>query len=190
MTWVHDFLASGEPLVVFARHVEIQQALRERFPQALHLLGEDTIAQREAAISAFQDPQGPQLIVCATRVAAQGITLTRASNVCFLELEWTPAIHDQAEDRCHRIGQRDAVTAWYLLAATTIDETMARLIQRKREVVDAITDGRELPDGGLIDGVVRELRDGRPFRHLHAVAGDSDSDAALAGGADRRWRRR
>ena len=65
-------------------------------------------------------------------MAAQGITLTRASNVAFLELEWTPAMHDQAEDRCHRIGQRDAVTAWYLLAADTIDETMARLIQRKR----------------------------------------------------------
>ena len=41
-------------------------------------------------------------------------------------------MHDQAEDRCHRIGQRDAVTAWYLLAAGTIDETMARLIERKR----------------------------------------------------------
>ena len=140
-------------------------------------------AQRQAAIDAFQRPDGPQLIVCATRVAAQGITLTRASNVCFLELEWTPAIHDQAEDRCHRIGQRDAVTAWYLLAADTIDETMARLIQRKRELIDAITDGRELPDGGLIDGVVRELREGKPFRHLHAVAGDRDADASLAGGA-------
>ncbi len=190
LTWIHDFLASGEPLVVFARHVEIQTAVLERFPHALHLLGEDTIAAREAAIAAFQDPGGPPLIVCATRVAAQGITLTRASNVCFLELEWTPAIHDQAEDRCHRIGQRDAVSAWYLLAAETIDETMARLIQRKREVVDAITDGRELPDGGLIDGVVRELREGRPFRHLRAVAGDRDADSVLAGGAQQRWRRR
>ena len=61
--------------------------------------------QRQRAIDAFQQPDGPQLIVCATRAAAQGITLTRSSNVCFLELEWTPAIHDQAEDRCHRIGQ-------------------------------------------------------------------------------------
>ncbi len=190
LTWIHDFLASGEPLVVFARHVEVQQAVVSRFPDAVHLLGEDTLAQRQASIEAFQAPDGPPLIVCATRVAAQGITLTRASNVCFLELEWTPAIHDQAEDRCHRIGQRDAVTAWYLLAADTIDETMARLIQRKREIVDAITDGRELPDAGLIEGVVRELREGKPFRHLHAVATDRDADADLAGGAERRWRRR
>jgi len=170
LAWIHDFLSSGEPLVVFARHVEVQEAVLQRFPKALHLLGRDAAEQREAAIHAFQDPDGPQLIVCATRVAAQGITLTRASNVAFLELEWTPAVHDQAEDRCHRIGQRDAVTAWYLLAAETIDETMAKLIQRKRGIVAAVTDGREVDADGLVEGVIRELRDGRPFRHLRPVA--------------------
>jgi SWI/SNF-related matrix-associated actin-dependent regulator 1 of chromatin subfamily A len=169
LAWIHDFLASGEPLVVFCRHLEIQDAVLERFPDALHLLGRDALADREAAVQAFQDPEGPQLIVGATRVAAQGITLTRASNVAFLELEWTPAIHDQAEDRCHRIGQRDAVTAWYLLAAETIDETMARLIQRKRGLIAAVTDGRVLDGDGLVDGVVRELRAGKPFRHLRKV---------------------
>jgi SWI/SNF-related matrix-associated actin-dependent regulator of chromatin subfamily A-like protein 1 len=169
LAWIGDFLASGEPLVLFARHVEVQQAVLARFPDALHLLGADSLADREAAIARFQSADGPRLIVCATRVAAQGITLTRASNVAFLELEWTPAMHDQAEDRCHRIGQRDAVTAWYLLAAGTIDETMARLIQSKRAVVSAVTDGRMLESDALLDAVVRELRDGRPFRHLRAV---------------------
>jgi SWI/SNF-related matrix-associated actin-dependent regulator of chromatin subfamily A-like protein 1 len=169
LAWIHDFLASGEPLVVFARHIEVQDAVLARFPGAAHLLGRDELADREAAIRAFQDPDGPQLFVGATRVAAQGITLTRASNVAFLELEWTPAMHDQAEDRCHRIGQRDAVTAWYLLAAGTIDETMARLIQRKRGIVAAVTDGRRLDGDGLVEAVVRELREGRPFRHLRAL---------------------
>jgi SWI/SNF-related matrix-associated actin-dependent regulator 1 of chromatin subfamily A len=170
LAWIHDFLASGEPLVVFARHVEVQRAVLERFPNAAHLLGADSTLQREAAVQAFQAHDGPQLIVCATRVAAQGITLTRASNVCFLELEWTPAMHDQAEDRCHRIGQRDAVTAWYLLAAGTIDETMAELIQRKRAIVSAVTEGRKLDGDGLVTEVIRELRDGRPFKHLRPVA--------------------
>jgi SWI/SNF-related matrix-associated actin-dependent regulator 1 of chromatin subfamily A len=169
LAWVDDFLASGEPLVLFARHVEIQHAVLQRFPDALHLLGEDSLTRREASISAFQQPDGPKLIVCATRAAAQGITLTRASNVCFLELEWTPAMHDQAEDRCHRIGQRDAVTAWYLLAANSIDETMATLIQRKRQIVSAVTDGREVDSDSLVEGVIRELRSGRPLRHLRAV---------------------
>ena len=168
--WIEDFLASGEALVVFARHVEVQRAVLERFPTALHLIGADPPAAREAAVRSFQSPDGPPLIVCATRVGAQGITLTRASNVAFLELEWTPAMHDQAEDRCHRIGQRDAVTAWYLLAADTIDETMARLIQRKRVIVGAVTDGGQLDEDGLVASVVRELRDGEPFRHLRQLA--------------------
>ena len=170
LTWIADFLASGEPLVVFARHLEVQQALIERFPDAAHLLGRDSAMARAAAVDAFQSDDGPQLLIGATRVAGQGITLTRASNVAFLELEWTPAMHDQAEDRCHRIGQHDAVTAWYLLAADTIDETMAALIQRKRGVIAAVTDGRQLDGDGLVEAVVRELRDGRPLRHLRPVA--------------------
>jgi SWI/SNF-related matrix-associated actin-dependent regulator of chromatin subfamily A-like protein 1 len=170
LQWIADFLESGEPLVVFARHVDVQRAVLERFPDAAHLLGADAIGERDDAVRAFQRPDGPQLIVCATRVAAQGITLTRASNVAFLELEWTPAMHDQAEDRTHRIGQRDAVTAWYLLAADTIDETMAELVEAKRSHISAVTDGRRLDGEGLVEGVVRELRDGRPFRHLRPVA--------------------
>ena len=116
------------------------------------------------------DPvDGSQLIVCSTRVAGQGITLTRASNVAFLDLEWSPAMHDQAEDRCHRIGQRDAVTAWYLLAAETIDEAMAEVLARKRGIVGAVTDGRRLDADSLVDELIEAMR-GEPLRHLRPVA--------------------
>ena len=173
LTWIHDFLASGERLVVFARHREIQQGVIERFPRALHLLGSDSQAERDRTLAAFQAPDDPsnQLIVCSLAVAGQGLTLTRASNVAFLELDWTPATHDQAEDRCHRIGQAAAVNAWYLLAAETIDETIAMLLERKRAIVAAVTDGREEDEEAVLDAVVRELRRA-PYRHLRAVASD------------------
>jgi SWI/SNF-related matrix-associated actin-dependent regulator 1 of chromatin subfamily A len=158
--WIDDFLASGEPLVVFAEHVEIQRALVDRYPGAAHVLGADKAAARDAAVADFQRPDGPQLIVCSLRAAGQGLTLTRASNVAFLELDWTPARLEQAEDRCHRIGQDDAVTAWYLLAPGTIDETMSELLAQKRGVIGAVTDGRIAPDESLLDAVVRDLRDG------------------------------
>jgi len=169
--WIHDFLSSGEPLVVFARHREIQHAVVERFPNALHVLGDDSQRARDHAVRAFQaagTTENP-LIVCSIEVAGQGITLTRSSNVAFLELDWTPAKHDQAEDRCHRIGQQDAVNATYLLAADTIDETIATLLERKRSVIGAVTDGREEDERGVVDGLVAELR-GEPYRHLRAVA--------------------
>jgi SWI/SNF-related matrix-associated actin-dependent regulator of chromatin subfamily A-like protein 1 len=171
LAWIHDFCSSGERLVVFARHREIQRAVVERFPHALHILGEDTHAARDASLEAFQaaDSSENQLIVCSIEVAGQGLTLTQASNVAFLELDWTPAKHDQAEDRCHRIGQQDAVNAWYLLAAGTIDETMATLLERKRAIIGAVTDGREESDEGIVDALARELA-GEPYRHLRAVA--------------------
>jgi hypothetical protein len=171
LAWIHDFCSSGERLVVFAHHREIQRAVLERFPSALHILGEDTHAARDASLSAFQeaDRSENQLIVCSIDVAGQGLTLTRASNVAFLELDWTPAKHDQAEDRCHRIGQQDAVNAWYLLAAGTIDETMATLLERKRAIIGAVTDGREQDEEGIVDALARELT-GEPYRHLRAVA--------------------
>ncbi|MGO9490368.1 MAG: SNF2-related protein [Solirubrobacteraceae bacterium] len=171
LAWIHDFSSSGERLVVFARHREIQRAVLGRFPSALHILGEDRPAARDAALRSFQEPDrtGNQMIVCSMEVAGQGLTLTRSSNVAFLELDWTPAKHDQAEDRCHRIGQQDAVNAYYLLAADTVDETIATLLERKRGVIEAVTDGREDDDGGVLDALVRELRSA-PYRHLRAVA--------------------
>jgi SWI/SNF-related matrix-associated actin-dependent regulator 1 of chromatin subfamily A len=169
LAWIADFLASGEPLVVFAEHVATQHAVLERFPDAEHILGADSTKNRQQAVDAFQQEDGPQLIVCSMKAASQGITLTRASNVAFLELDWTPARHDQAEDRLHRIGQESAVSAWYLLAPNTIDETMAELLQRKRSVIDAVTEGEVRDEERLVDAVIRELR-GKPFRHLRVVA--------------------
>jgi SWI/SNF-related matrix-associated actin-dependent regulator 1 of chromatin subfamily A len=171
LAWIHDFCSSGERLVVFAHHREIQRAVLDHFPAALHILGADTHAARDEALAAFQgeDAPGNQLIVCSIEAAGHGLTLTRASNVVFLELDWTPAKHDQAEDRCHRIGQKDAVNAYYLLAAGTIDETIAALLERKRAVIGAVTDGREEDEEGVLDALVRELR-GAPYRHLRAVA--------------------
>jgi SWI/SNF-related matrix-associated actin-dependent regulator of chromatin subfamily A-like protein 1 len=170
VTWIHDFLEHGEPLLVFAHHEEVQNALLARFPEAGHLLGRDSTAAREETVRAFQAGEGPQLLVCSTLAAGHGITLTNASNVAFLELEWTPAQHDQAEDRCHRIGQHDAVTAWYLLAARTIDETVAELLEAKRSVVGAVTDGRRQSAESLVDEVVRALRGGEPARRHLRVA--------------------
>jgi SWI/SNF-related matrix-associated actin-dependent regulator 1 of chromatin subfamily A len=169
LAWISDFLASGEPLVVFAEHVATQHAVLERFPEAEHILGADSTANRQRAVDSFQREDGPQLIVCSMKAASQGITLTRASNVAFLELDWTPARHDQAEDRLHRIGQESAVSAWYLLAPDTIDETMAELLERKRSLIDAVTDGQVRDEERLVDAVIRELR-GKPYRHLRVVA--------------------
>lgn len=159
--WIRVFLESGEKLVVFAHHREALAGLLTAFPDAAHILGEDEVVARQAAVERFQSDPACQLMLCSQQAGGFGLTLTAASNVAFLELGWNPAVHDQAEDRCHRIGQSRQVTAWYLLAAGTVDEPIAELIERKRAVVSAAADGETVAQrasvlGDLVEKLVGE----------------------------------
>lgn len=143
ISWVKEFLASDSKLVLFADHREIVDALVDAFPGAVKIQGGQTMADRDAAVQRFQNDPDCRLVVCSMGAGGVGLTLTAASDVAFLEQGWTPAVHAQCEDRTHRIGQRDAVTAWYLLADGTIDQRIAQLISEKKRVVDAVTDGTD-----------------------------------------------
>jgi hypothetical protein len=149
--WIDAFLESGEKLVVFTRHREIGDRVLESFPGAAVATGRLAADARTAQIARFQEDPACRLIVCSLDAAGVGITLTAASNVAFLEMGWTPAAHEQAEDRVHRIGQHNAVTAWYLLAADTIDERIAAVVERKRRLVRAASDGTLLDDESALD---------------------------------------
>src|SRR3712207_5427324 len=102
-SWIEDFLTSGEKLVVFAAHRAVQRDLMDRFPDAAHILGDDTPAERDEQVQRFQSDPDVLLCVCSLKVAAHGFTLTAASDVAFLELGWTPAEHDRSEER--RVGK-------------------------------------------------------------------------------------
>ncbi len=138
--WVEDFLESGEKLVLFGWHRQVVDALSERF-EAPKITGDTPAKSRQATVDRFQGDPDTRLLVCNVRAGGVGLTLTAASNVAFCELGWTSAEHDQAEDRCRRIGQRGSVNAWYLLAEDTIDTQIYALIEKKRAVVDAATEG-------------------------------------------------
>jgi SNF2 family DNA or RNA helicase len=147
--WIDSFLESGEKLVVFAHHVHIVNALADRY-SAPRISGAVSEKERDAAIQAFQNDPQTRLIVCNIQAGGVGITLTAASNVAFVELAWTPAAHEQAVDRTHRIGQRDVVIAWYLLANGTIDDDIYALIESKRVVVNAATDGGTAGEASIL----------------------------------------
>ena len=134
--WVGEFLETGKKLVLFATHREVQHALIEAFPNCLRILGDMDIKDRQEAVDRFQEDPEQRLIVCSLKAAGVGLTLTAASDVAFCEMGWTPADMDQAEDRCHRIGQEDSVTAWYLMAPGTVDQSMMAMVDRKRLIAD------------------------------------------------------
>jgi SWI/SNF-related matrix-associated actin-dependent regulator 1 of chromatin subfamily A len=139
--WIDSFLESGEKLVVFAWHNEIVEAIVSRYGKAAVRITGNDIRNRQANVDKFQGDPACRICVCNLRAGGVLLTLTAASNVLFVELGWTPTGMIQAEDRCHRIGQNDRVTAWYLLSTQTIEEEIYELIRSKMGTVAAVTDG-------------------------------------------------
>jgi SNF2 family DNA or RNA helicase len=83
--------------------------------------------------------------------AGVGINLQVASNIVLAELSWTAAEQTQAIDRSHRIGQTEPVTAWRIIAAQTIDASIAELIDSKAGLAAQALDGAEGELGSSAD---------------------------------------
>lgn len=146
--WVGDFLDSGEKLVLFAWHQDVVNTLADAF-NAPSITGATPLDVRQASVDKFQGDPNCKLIVCNIQAGGLGLTLTAASNAAFMEYGWNLATQIQAEDRCHRIGQAEAVNIWNLVGEDTIDEEILALIAQKAEVVDAATDGRIAEGSGM-----------------------------------------
>lgn len=158
--WVDDFLESGQKLVLFATHHETIDALTARYKDVcVKVDGRDSAESRQKAVDSFQNNADVKLFVGNIKAAGVGLTLTAASNVAFVELDWVPGNHDQAEDRVHRIGQTaDSINAWYLIADSTIEDDIMDILDSKRKVLDAVLDGEETDEGSLLRGLLNKYR--------------------------------
>lgn len=135
--FIRNYLANGKPLIVFCSLKEIVKALQKQFPDAVRVTGDDSLAEKQAAVDAFQSGEA-QLIICSIKAAGVGLTLTASSNVAFVEFPWTYADCCQCEDRAHRIGQKNNVTCYYLIGRRTIDPVLYNIIHKKRSIANQI----------------------------------------------------
>ena len=155
--WIDSFLDSCDrKLVVFAHNVDVVDHLSNKYG-GLRVSGRDSMEERQHAVDSFQNDKAARVIILNLQAGGVGITLTSGSDVVFVQMGWTPAEHDQAEDRCHRIGQKNHVQAWYLLASGTIDEDIYDLVDSKRSIVDAVTEGDEVEQESLVKDLMRRL---------------------------------
>jgi len=143
--WIKDFLNQSDKLVVFMQHLETRRILYEEFRDiAVYIDGSVNARDRAIAVDRFQNDPNIRLFL-GTMAAAEGITLTAASSVAFLELVWNPMKLEQAEDRVHRIGQTASyVNVYYLIAYDTIEETMIKLLNKKKRNLSCILDGQQV----------------------------------------------
>lgn len=156
--WIESFLETGRKLVVFAHHRDVVEDLAREF-NAPTIMGGMSADKVEEAKQKFQNDPNTKLIVMNIQAGGVGHTLTAASDVAFVERAWSPMTHDQAEDRVHRIGQRNAVTAYYFDGVDTIDERIGDILEDKRKIITTATEGEERVTESVLSDLKRSLLD-------------------------------
>tara|TARA_R100001230_G_C5655423_1_gene160278 strand:+ start:83 stop:862 length:780 start_codon:yes stop_codon:yes gene_type:complete len=157
--WVKEYRAQNDkPLIVFAHHKEVVQTIADglngEVPVVHRITGETPAEDRADIVERFQNDE-IDVLICSTIAAKEGLTLTQADTVLFVEREWVPAYEEQAEDRVNRIGQdNDTVWAVYLSIRDTVDARFAALVEGKRRLIKSIVDGGEV---GTRNQIINEL---------------------------------
>ncbi|MDD3212965.1 MAG: DEAD/DEAH box helicase, partial [Eubacteriales bacterium] len=120
--FVRALLEGGEKVLLFAHHHQVMDAYRKELHgfSPVFITGRETPAQKDRALDRFMS--GRTDLCCISLRAASGLNLQRATCVVFGELDWSPAVHSQAEDRAHRMGQTDSILCYYLVSRSGSDQ--------------------------------------------------------------------
>jgi len=135
---VVDHVASiPHKVVVMAHHRDVVEGIKDGLQKAgkqvVTLTGSNTQEQRDSAVNEFQNGNA-EIFVGTIGAAGTGLTLHAASHVVFAELSWVSGDVLQAEDRCHRMGQRNSVLVQHLVVDGTIDARLAKVIVKKMNI--------------------------------------------------------
>jgi SNF2 family DNA or RNA helicase len=139
--------ADSGKILIFDPIVNAFKALGIPF---LELNGWMSLAERDKAISQFQDPRNPQKIMLITiQTGGVGLTLTQARHVFIMTMGWNPFLEQQAEARANRVGQVGEVTAYYFYSHDTIERAIAILQATKRTKASKLLDYDSVPVGDV-----------------------------------------
>ena len=138
MEIIEDFEAQDEPLVVCSSHRAPIDKFIDR-PGWRVITGDTPVEKRTLYVAEFQE--GKLLGIAGTIPAmGVGITLTRSNIVLFVDLDWTPALNAQMEDRVCRIGQKRGVIIVRLLTNNALDSRVNDLLINKQILINASID--------------------------------------------------
>ncbi|GAA2442046.1 DEAD/DEAH box helicase [Streptomyces glaucus] len=153
-------VSEGAGVLVFTQYVRmarlLERHLAARGVPCLFLHGGTPATERETLVRRFQDGEVPVFLL-SLKAAGTGLNLTRAEHVVHYDRWWNPAVEAQATDRAYRIGQTRPVQVHRLIAEGTVEDRIAGLLSRKRELADAVLGSGEAALAELTDAELAEL---------------------------------
>lgn len=141
---VEEITSQGDKVVVMSTFKEPIYQLADMLKEYHPLVGTGDMKDDEVSksIDMFQSDDEHKVILCTMSKMGTGITLNRARYMILLDEPWTYALYEQVTDRIHRINNTRPVFVYNLICERTIDEKVARIINRKKAISDFIVDDK------------------------------------------------
>lgn len=140
--YIDTMLLRDLKFIIFAHHTVmidgLGEHLQEKNVKFIRIDGSVPNSARHKLVTEFQNDEEVQVALLSLTACSTGLTLTAAKAVVFAELYWNPGTLLQAEDRIHRIGQKDNVDIHYLVAKGTIDEYVWPVLLKKLNVLQSL----------------------------------------------------
>ena len=148
---LEEVLEENHKALVFSQFTSLLSLVRRRLDAAgmTYEYLDGQTQDREACVRRFQEDPDCKLFLISLKAGGLGLNLTAAEYVFLLDPWWNPAIEAQAIDRAHRIGQKQHVFAYRLIARDTVEEKILELQKTKRALADAIIGAENSLLGGL-----------------------------------------
>lgn len=144
---VDEAVENGKKVVIFSNWTQMTSPIKQRLQAKYYcamITGELNAEARQRAVEEFQTNDRCKVIIGTTGAMGTGLTLTAGTVEIFLDEPWNRANKEQAEDRCHRVGTKENVTIYTIMAKNTIDERIHELVYKKGKMADMLVDG-EMP---------------------------------------------
>ncbi len=155
---VEEVIASGQKIVIFCYHVftieYLNWALRKHGYNPALIYGAISNEIRDANENAFQTIPECNIILGNYQTMGTGINLTASSTIVEYELPWTAADEEQAQDRCHRIGQFNPVNVIRLVTRGTYDVVNEEIVDGKYELSETITESSKKVQQAIVNRVL------------------------------------
>ena len=134
-------------ILVFSQFTQVLGLIAKRFEKENiefnYLDGKIDAKKRLELVEDFNQNKSKKVFLISLKAGGTGLNLTGADTVILYDLWWNPAVEEQAAGRAHRIGQKNVVEVWRMIAEGTIEERMDALQQEKRELFQKVIQGNE-----------------------------------------------
>jgi SNF2 family DNA or RNA helicase len=144
---IKDFANGGHSCVVFTQFRMVMSCLVARLEEAgvpaWQLHGDVPATERRATVNDWTrhtERGNPGAMACMYQVGGVGLTMNAASRVILLDKLYSPKMNEQAIDRLHRIGQREIVQIFDLIAARSYESKIEQIIKQKETIFGAVMD--------------------------------------------------